>query len=752
MKVITKGRVAPAMAFLAVVACKPGQPAPAAAEAAPAQASTPPPDLTGTRLAYDFVTNRAHALVHREGRLVIQAGDPSFMKFVDGGWKSSWILGAKDAGKPVAFVNGLSSSLYLPVDQDGDGILARPPGEVKLRLAMRALAPNQRLTVFVNEKAAGTLEVPPIAAVYELVLPAGALVPGENRLRLTFRAAGAVPGNRRSAAAIERIELGPAGTGEGTLAVGDVALGDRKRAFSLPGPSRLSFYVQVPAGAKLVTAYGAAAPGTTAVVRVSRDGAAPVTLFEGPAPSRWAEAAWDLGAQAGQAVRVDFISRGGAIAWGAPRLVVKAPAPPAAPAAAPPRIEHIFVWMVDTLRADKLRVYNPKAVPHTPNYDAFAASSTRFAWAHVPGTWSLPSHASILTGVYPTVHKATAHEARLSREVPFVAELMKKSGYKTGMFSSNGYVSGKWGFDRGWDINRNFIRESLPNGADYLWKTAKEWILPNATKSQFLYLATVEPHVIYNPKKEFLVKYWNKPYRGPIKPNITGIQLGHIKSGKLKINDTDKAYLQALHDAEIAQSDAAFKVFLDDLKKAGLYEKAAVVVVSDHGDEFWEHGDVGHAQSVHQELVHIPLIIHAPGFMPVGKVVNADVEAMDVFPTLLEMAGIPIPPDTQGTSLVPLARDELAHSPRVALSQNLGMTRGIKTGRYRFIHAGARMELYDEIDDPLEQTDLIGKRPIALRQMRNVFGLLVGYENRWRKRAWGTAANLTEAFYANVGS
>ena len=129
------------------------------------------------------------------------------------------------------------------------------------------------------------------------------------------------------------------------------------------------------------------------------------------------------------------------------------------------------------------------------------------------------------------------------------------------------------------------------------------------------------------------------------------MQLGYIKSGKLKVDDTDKAYLEALHNAEITQSDDAFAVFIADLKAAGLYESSAVIVISDHGDEFWDHGDVGHAQGVHQELVHVPLMIRAPGVFPAGKVIETDVEAMDIFPTLLELAGAPIPPDTQGSSL-----------------------------------------------------------------------------------------------------
>ena len=99
---------------------------------------------------------------------------------------------------------------------------------------------------------------------------------------------------------------------------------------------------------------------------------------------------------------------------------------------------------------------------------------------------------------------------------------MKKAGFKTGMFSSNGYVSSKWGFDRGWDVNRNFIRESLANGSEFLWKTTKAWLTPIVAKKQFAYLATIEPHVAYAPRKEFLVKYWDKAYVGPNQAGAVG--------------------------------------------------------------------------------------------------------------------------------------------------------------------------------------------------------------------------------------
>src|SRR6185503_4000362 len=313
-------------------------------------------------------------------------------------------------------------------------------------------------------------------------------------------------------------------------------------------------------------AHSAAAAGGKVHVRVAVDGQPARAVHEAAAATAWTNAVVDLGVTSAQAVRIDLVADAPDAAWAEPRILVDGAAatPPPSPL---PHFDHIFVWMVDTLRADKLRAWNPKTRVTTPNYDAFIADATRFEWAQVPGTWSLPSHASILTGVYPTVHKATAHESKLSKDVPFAAEQLKKAGYKTGMFSSNGYISSKWGFDRGWDINRNFIRESLPNGSEYLWKTAKTWLTPLAAKKQFLYLATIEPHVAYTPRPEFLAKYWDKTYSGPIKMVQSGVQLGLIKGGKLKVNDTDKAYLEALHDAEISQSDAAFAHFVADLKE-----------------------------------------------------------------------------------------------------------------------------------------------------------------------------------------
>jgi arylsulfatase A-like enzyme len=145
-------------------------------------------------------------------------------------------------------------------------------------------------------------------------------------------------------------------------------------------------------------------------------------------------------------------------------------------------------------------------------------------------------------------------------------------------------------------------------------------------------------------------------------------------------------------------------------------------------------------------------MIHAPGLMPAGHVVETDVEAMDLAPTLLELAGISVPDSMQGQSVLGLASDEIGRSPASTITQTGTMARGMKSGRYRLIHSGAgRLGLFDEIEDPREQHDVVQERPIALRQMRGIFALHVGLENRWKKRAWGSPANVAEGFYAANG-
>jgi hypothetical protein len=240
------------------------------------------------RTAIDLIANRVHTVAHRDGRLSIDAGGIDFIKYVDGGWKTSWLLGEKDEGKPASLVSGLSAQLYLPVDADGDGGKSGLVDST-LSLTMRGIAKEQRVSLFVNEKPAGTIDVASTSKRYDVNVPAVLLHAGDNRLRLTFRGAADVPGGKRAAAALTAITFGAASLGPPTAPVPPVAVretdlgGSRRRALVAGGTSRLSFFIQLPVGgASLAVAHGAAAAGGKALVRVAVDGQPTRVVYTGP--------------------------------------------------------------------------------------------------------------------------------------------------------------------------------------------------------------------------------------------------------------------------------------------------------------------------------------------------------------------------------------------------------------------------------------------------------------------------------------
>ena len=185
----------------------------------------------------------------------------------------------------------------------------------------------------------------------------------------------------------------------------------------------------------------------------------------------------------------------------------------------------------------------------------------------------------------------------------------------------------------------------------------------------------------------------------------------------------------------------------------GIYDKSAVVVVSDHGDQFYEHGSVGHGDTVYQELAHVPLIIRAPGVLPAGqgraRRRRDDGHVRDAARSGGRQADAETPGDRRWCRW---RSTRWAARPRAALTVDGQVRAGSRSQRYRLVHRGpGRIELYDEFDDPREQKDVAADHPIALRGMRGVLGLLYAYETTWSKARWGTAANVTEAFYAAAG-
>jgi arylsulfatase A-like enzyme len=207
--------------------------------------------------------------------------------------------------------------------------------------------------------------------------------------------------------------------------------------------------------------------------------------------------------------------------------------------------------------------------------------------------------------------------------------------------------------------------------------------------------------------------------------------LADIKGGRLAANERDRTRLEALYDGEITYHDDHFARFVEALEQRGLLENTVLWVTSDHGEEFFDHGSVGHGHSLYQELLHVPLVAVAPGLAP-GRI-QADVGLVDVVPTSLELLGQEPLPTAQGRSRVPLLRGEPQGLYDAAFSEFLDGGRSARSrGLSLVLQGSAPPQLYDLATDPREQRNVAVERPIALRHMLALLSVHLGRVARER--------------------
>jgi arylsulfatase A-like enzyme len=304
-------------------------------------------------------------------------------------------------------------------------------------------------------------------------------------------------------------------------------------------------------------------------------------------------------------------------------------------------------------------------------------------------------------------------------------ELLGERGFYTGSFIANGYVSDRFGFRQGWDTYRNYIREGRRTPAQYVSSDVIAWLDERPQdRPFFLYVHMIDPHVPYRPPSEFLAMYDPAPYRGPISFDGDPTLLENVKSGRIRLQPRDRERLEALYDGEISYHDVHFNALLDALARRDLLEDTVIVFTADHGEEFWDHGSVGHGHNVYQELLHIPMIVHAPGLEAAR--IEDPVGLVDVVPTVLDALHEPVPENLSGQSMLPLLAAEDAVAPRYSVSGFMDGWRTILIGRYKLVHRTAsRFALYDLDNDPNEDTDVARDRPIATRLARGMLGMML---------------------------
>ena len=601
---------------------------------------------------YDLVAQIAYADVRREERwLNVAGGDVGSTPMVG-------FSGTEEWGKHE-FTWGLGRT------QEVQFFLSRPRDiTLQLEAWLPDAAPEsvRSLRVLVNDTEIGQVRVSakrPGKAI-ELTVPSQATRQRSNHVVFEHIAdwspvdALANGDNRRLSLAWRRIGLD--GVDEGKVA-GDV----EARALSLTDGVEVDYHVEVAPGASLAWA-GVTGKGQLEVVFESPDGD----------PSTWpldpTGGEIRLGAESKHPATVRLRATSGSAEMTLHGPVLKGLTEGeisfaevgelTAEIEVPARLPNLLVYMIDTLRADRLAAYgNDRGL--TPNLDALARDSLVFSDVVAVSSWTRPTVASILTGLSPLVHTAQAPEDGLPKEVDTLAEIVGREGFRTAAFLTNNVVGEDYGFGQGYDfisLHRERLktpevhtRASVVHGDFLGWLDRRDEADPF-----YAYLHVTEPHAPYTPSPRS---------RSLFAPSATGdvglhASVEELTQGRREPRPGEAAALRDLYDAEIHDLDQAFGRFMTDLEARDLLEETVVVVLADHGEEFGEHGRWQHGLTLYPEQLHVPLLIRLPRRVyssTAGARIGDMASQVDVLPTLLGILGLEIPDGLDGRPLVKVA-------------------------------------------------------------------------------------------------
>lgn len=377
-------------------------------------------------------------------------------------------------------------------------------------------------------------------------------------------------------------------------------------------------------------------------------------------------------------------------------------------------LPHVLIFLVDTLRADHLGCYGYHR-PTSPNLDRFAESAVRFENAVAQSSWTRPTTASVLTGLYPHHHGARSRNDRLAEDIPYLPEILRSLGYRALGVTTNSIVGPAYGFRRGFSHHKHFGEwHGRPGMYVPAWRAVNEtleWLERiEPGDSFFVYLHVSDPHHPYHPPPA-----QREQFAPDAPPGPTGARLATAP-------DSVKAHYVDLYDGEIAHVDEQFGRLLDELDQRGFLDDTLVVFVSDHGEEFLDHGHYGHGSSLYQEQIHVPLIIQVPRRLrseTQPPTVATQVQQIDIVPTILEAIGQSGLIETDGRSLLPLMRSAPSQtSHNLAISDLRSDGEGVdvvllelsdsrrKLIDYSSATFGAAHQLYDTDADPDEVRNL----------------------------------------------
>ncbi len=352
----------------------------------------------------------------------------------------------------------------------------------------------------------------------------------------------------------------------------------------------------------------------------------------------------------------------------------------------------ILLVTFDTTRADRIGCYGYEGA-QTPTLDALAARGVLFEQAVSVAPVTLPSHATILTGLYPPAHGVRDNGAfRLPDSIPTLATRLQARGYQTGAFVAAYPLDSVFGLDRGFDVYDDDTHDPTRPTFEFLFdersapvvtKAALRWLEKrDEDRPVFLWVHYFDPHAPYLPPAPFDERFAGRPY-----------------------------------DGEIAYADQSLGRLLQGLDERRGLERTLVAVTADHGESLGDHGEPHHGLFIYDATQRVPLILAGPG-LPTGRRLGDELQArtVDIVPTLLEAAGAPVPRGLHGQSLLGALDDPNAH-PRYAYLESLSseLTYGwsrleaVRSSAGKYVHA-PRPELYDLAADPGELEDIVAMR------------------------------------------
>ena len=483
-------------------------------------------------------------------------------------------------------------------------------------------------------------------------------------------------------------------------------------------------------------------------------------------PYRWERQPVDLSEFAGRSVQLSLSLVGDEPGipglWGTPIVRTRAAANADAP-------QGVILIQADTLRPDHLGLYGHKR-DTTPFLSRLAAEGAVFRNTYAQAGWTKVSTPSIMTSLYPSTHGIFTPNDRLPASATTIAEAYREAGYATLSLSSVMFTGQSTNLHQGFEELHE--QTSVPDsGGPYSSKTSREyvdratdWIERHRDEPFFIYLHVFDPHSPYEPRRpydamwadqsrreehirqrEALRKIIADPFmasRGMATPEEM-VKAGVDPAAYI-------AYDRDWYDSSIRGLDAELARLFERLRSAGLDEKTAVVFLSDHGEEFHEHGRMWHGQSAYGEMIRVPLVVRWPGHIPVGGVLEQAVQLIDVMPTLLDFSRLPHPEGLQGQSLAPLlqrapnagssgaaaAAEGWRPRPVISEKQPLGPpvhpaateSYAIIDGTWKLVHNKVRppqrpeFELFDVAGDPFDQVNVADKHPDVVQRLAKALG------------------------------